>query len=355
MARFADDRNDRAQPVEGVPQISEATPLILKCFLSPGDIVMLTAAVRDLHLAHPGQFLTDVRTSAPALWENNRFLTQLDENDPSVRVIDMHYPLIHQSNTRPYHFIHGFTQFLEEQLGIRIPVSAFKGDVHISDEEKRWISQVQEIGFQGKLWIMMAGGKYDFTAKWWDPAAYQRVVDHFLGRILFVQCGESGHWHLPLRGSLNLVGKTDTRQFVRLMHHADGVVCPVTFAMHLAAAVETRTSQPKNRACVVIAGGREPAQWEAYPHHQFISTNGALDCCDDGGCWKSRCQPVGDGDEKDSDLCIYPTSISREFHIPRCMSIISSEDVIRRIEMYYDGGALQYNEAVAARASEIAA
>jgi len=102
----------------------------------------------------------------------------------------------------------------------------------------------------------MAGGKYDFTAKWWNPAAYQQVVDHFRGRIQFVQCGEGGHWHPPREGVISLVGKTDIRQFVRLAYHADGVVCPMTFAMHLAAAVETKPGRPKNRACVVIAGGR---------------------------------------------------------------------------------------------------
>ena len=42
--------------------------LILRSFQSPGDVVMLTAAVRDLHAACPGQFVTDVRTSADALW-----------------------------------------------------------------------------------------------------------------------------------------------------------------------------------------------------------------------------------------------------------------------------------------------
>ena len=36
--------------------------LILRNSQSPGDIVMLTAAVRDLHACRPGQFLTDVRT-----------------------------------------------------------------------------------------------------------------------------------------------------------------------------------------------------------------------------------------------------------------------------------------------------
>jgi ADP-heptose:LPS heptosyltransferase len=317
--------------------------LILKCNLSPGDIVMLTAAVRDLHRSHPGRFLTDVRTSATALWEHNPFITPLDERDPAVETIDMHYPLVHQSNTTPHHFIHGFIKYLEQRLDLPIPATELKGDIHLSEQEKGWMSQVAETGFRGNFWIMMAGGKYDFTAKWWDPASYQNVVDHFAGRILFVQCGESSHFHPPLRNVLNLVGKTDTRQFVRLMYHADGVVCPVTFAMHLAAAVETKPGKPRNRACVAIAGGREPAQWEAYPHHQYIHTNGSLSCCDQGGCWRSRCQPVGDGDAKDRDLCTYPVRVAPELQIARCMAMITPEDVIRRIEMYYEGGALKYN------------
>ena len=237
------------QPVTRKPLAPER--LILKCFLSPGDIVMLTAAVRDLHQAHPGLYITDVRTSAPQLWENNPLITPLDENDPTVRTIDMHYPLIHQSNTRPYHFIHGFVQYLEEHFDVRIPVTEFKGDIDLSEEEKSWMSQVEETGFGGRFWIVMAGGKYDFTAKWWNPQFYQQVVDHFVGRIQFVQCGERDHWHLPLKNVINLVGETDIRQFVRLMHHADGVLCPVTFAMHLAAAVEAKPGRPRT----------EPVSW----------------------------------------------------------------------------------------------
>ena len=110
--------------------------LILKSFQSPGDIVMLTAAVRDLHAAHPGRFQTDVRTSADAVWENNPHLTRLDERDSEVASLDMHYPLIHQSNQRPYHFLHGYTQYLEQQLDLRIPVTQFRGDIHLSASEK---------------------------------------------------------------------------------------------------------------------------------------------------------------------------------------------------------------------------
>jgi hypothetical protein len=132
---------------------------------------------------------------------------------------------------------------------LRIPVTKFRGDIHLSALEKSWMSQVEEdpIHWRQDFWIVVAGGKYDFTAKWWDPSRYQRVVDHFAESIQFVQCGESHHYHPRLRGVIDLVGKTDVRQFVRLMYHASGVVCPVTFAMHLAAAVEVKPGRPKNR------------------------------------------------------------------------------------------------------------
>ena len=109
--------------------------LILRSFQSPGDILMLTAAVRDLHAACPGQFATDVRTSAEALWLHNPHLTKLRDNEGEI--LDMHYPLVHQSNQRPYHFLHGFNQFLEERLALRIPVTRFAGDIHLAPQEKQ--------------------------------------------------------------------------------------------------------------------------------------------------------------------------------------------------------------------------
>ena|GEM_PF-6246470 len=316
--------------------------LILRSFQSPGDIVMLTAAVRDLHASHPGQFETDVRTSADALWENNPFITHLQEGAADVETLDMHYPLIHHSNQRPYHFLHGYPQYLEERLGVKIPVTQFKGDIHLSPSEKRSVP-LDGHPLPDRYWIIVAGGKYDFTAKWWNPASYQKVVDHFQGTIHFVQVGESGHWHLPLTGVTNLIGKTSTRQFVNLMYHAEGVICPVTFAMHLAAAVETRPGRAKHRPCVVLAGGREPTHWEAYPHHQYLTTVGALLCCLDGGCWKSRCQPAGDGDVKDrEELCEQPVQVTPGLRIPRCLDMITPEDVIRRVELYAQGGVLSF-------------
>lgn len=299
---------------------------------------MLTGAVRDLHTTYPGKFVTDVRSSAPALWENNPFLTALDSSGGKAEEIDCRYPLIHQSNQKPYHFLHGFTRFLSSQLNISLEPVAFKGDIHLSPLEKSWISQVHEIvGADVPYWIVAAGGKHDFTIKWWPKERYQAVVDHFRGRIVFVQVGESHHHHPPLNGVIDLRGKTDLRQLVRLVYHAAGVISPVTLLMHLAAAVETKPGRPKNRAAVIIAGGREPTHWEAYPHHQFIHTIGALWCCDNGGCWKSRTLPLGDGDEKDQaeHLCVNVTG-----QLPHCMHLITPEEVIQRVELYFQGGAL---------------
>lgn len=340
---------------------------------------MLTAAVRDLHRQYPGQFLTAVSTSAGSLWQHNPHIVPLAAMHPGVQEILCEYPLIHQSNTGPWHFIHAFHQDLGRKLQLHLTPTEFRGDIHLSAPEKGWMSQVQELTREAvPFWILVAGGKFDFTAKWWDPRRVQAVVDHFRGRLLFVQVGEGSHHHPDLQGVLDLRGKTNTRQLVRLMHHAQGAVCPVTFVMHLAAAVETRPpcaaypkGMPKNRPCVVIAGGREPAQWEAYPHHQYIHTNGALWCCDHGGCWKARVVPLGDGDEKDQNLCLdvvelssgrrrpgvewaqlgvqaspldpaQPTRTRAVEYLPRCLDMITADEVIRRIESYFAGGAVEY-------------
>jgi ADP-heptose:LPS heptosyltransferase len=316
--------------------------LLLRNRQAPGDVLMLTAAVRDLHRTHPGRFLTAVDTSCAELWENNPHVTTSTLVGRPELVIDCAYPLVHEANRRPFHFLHGFAQDLERHLGVPVPVGDFRGDIHLSEAEKSLPSPAAVlVGHRGRYWMMLAGGKYDFTTKWWDPDSYQAVVDHFAGRITFVQCGERGHWHPPLRGVVNLVGRTGLREFIRLLYHADGVVCPVTFAMHLAAAVPPRPSGPPLKPCVVIAGGREPPHWEAYPGHQFLHTVGALDCCAAGGCWRSRCRPVGDGDPNDADLCLRPTRAGHgEYHIAKCMTLVTPAKVIEAVEIYYEGGVL---------------
>ncbi len=320
--------------------MSQRRKIILKSPYALGDIVLLTAAVRDLHRCYPNAFVTDIRTPHPELWLHNPRLGRLDPGDPEVSLIEVGYPLIHFSNHIPYHAIHGYIDAINERLGIEVHGTEFKGDIHLSAAERSAPSQVAElIGREIPFWLISAGGKSDITIKWWDIDRYQSVVDHFRGRIQFVQIGASGDFHPKLEGVADLRGKTSVRQLVNLVYHAQGVLCGVTGLMHLAAAVPTRQGNPPLRPCVVVAGGREPAHWEAYPGHQYIHTDGSLPCCAQGGCWKSRVVSLGDGGDgdKDSALCS-----NRAGHLPRCMDLISAGEVIRRVESYFAGGLVRY-------------
>jgi len=749
------------------------TKLILKSELSPGDICMLTATVRDLNKAHPNKFDVGVKTTAKEIWENNPYIKDLKEEDADY-VIDMHYPLINHSNQWAYHFVHGYTKYLEEKLKLNIPVTYMKGDIYISDKEKSWINQIEEIDIKDDFWIINAGGKYDFTCiaegsriltkngykkiedvnnkdmvltewgfkkcdgsifkgnkkciniktklneikctkdhkfkvinkdgeiewseachlkagdrilgrlgsvssninndldlwftigriwgdgcfrrnvyslnfsnkedkarkrvlnwlnrnnykytqkikkpegiskekyyqvhisgnilkkyfpkykkkglwrkngfldiynnlskeeyisliqglfssdgtidkvrkndkgtisftsiynnvskdvqrvlwmlgvtsvikkksfisiwdkkctyykvsllgsrsynnfyknigfentykdnklkkskefdtindkfhgisnikekissikikqktelnktrlfglrydikksniirdssidriknnfylndmkdlienyqnndwyfdevisvketkkqykvydilnsetesfvveglvahncKFWHPDWYQEVIDHFQGRITFVQVGQKKHWHPQLKNCINLIDKTNLRQLIRLVYHSIGVLTPISLPMHLAAAVEMKNHKKRNRPCVVISGGREPPQWEAYPHHRFLSVNGSLSCCDNGGCWKSRCTKINDNDPKNESLCLFPITIGKthtkyptknlqgELSLAKCMYMIKPSDVIRAIESYYEGDLYKYGSSL---------
>jgi hypothetical protein len=317
----------------------------------PGAVVMLTAAVRDLHLAFPGEFTTDVRTTSPALWLNNPWITPLDDDDAEVEIIDCDYPLIHRSNTVPYHFMHAVIDNLGERLGVAFGPTRCGGDLHISEQEAEYPSQVEEsTGLEIPFWIIAPGWNSKFTVKHWSAARYQEVIDAFRGRILFVQVGHNCPPCQRLSGVLNITGQTNLRQLVRLLYRSQGVLSAVNLVMHLAAAVKT-TSGDYRRPCVIVAGGREPPQWEAYPNHQYLHTVGDLSCCANGGCWRARAFPLGDGTAYDrpNRLCVDVVG-----DLPRCMHMIRSSDVIEAIKRYFDGGVVSYLTPEQATACQLA-
>ena len=310
--------------------------LFLKQSQSPGDILMLTSAVRDLKKSHP-EYQINCKTSAQELWNNNPYLDRSVNERNADRVIDMHYPLIHQSTQGQYHFVHGFRLYLEEQLKIRIPAGDFCVDVHMSQQEMNDPYVLNLIGEDDgrKVWVVDAGYKSDFTCKMWEFARFQEVVDRTSDRIRWLQIGASGHNHRPLENVVDLIGKTSHRQFISLMYRADGVLTPVSYPLHLST-MQWKGHPGEHRPCVVIAGGREPQQWECYGTHQFIHCCGILDCCRKGACWKSRVVRLNDGSKQDNSLCLHPVASSSGQMIPRCMDMISVDEVVRRINLYLD-------------------
>ena len=286
-------------------------------------MVMLSAAIRDLQTAHPGCFAVDVRTPHPDLWRNNPHLTAIPDGDSEA--IEAHYPLIQQSNQGAHHFVHAYRQYLETKLGVVIPQGAFRGDIHLTAEEK------STRPIKAPYWVIGAGGKRDFTAKWWDPQRWQAVVNHFAGKVKFVQVGDSRDVHPALSGVIDMRGKTSLRDLIVLIHHSAGVLCHVTSFMHLSAALPLEGG--RIRPCVVVAGGREPSHWERYPGHAFLDTIGQLPCCASGGCWKARVVP-GLGGDHDKSLCTMPVEIRKGVHLPECLNRIQPADVITAMERF---------------------
>ena len=313
--------------------------LILKNFQSPGDIVVMTAAVRDLHKAHPGKYLTDIRTSANEIWEHNPNITKILDNDPEAELIQMEYPLIHNSNEGAYPFITSFHFFLESKLNVKIPATKYAGDIHISDTETSWYSAIYQILEKDvPYWIIDAGHKTDFTAKQWGFQNWQALIN-LCKDVTFVQIGHKDHIHPTLTGKnlINLVGQTDLRQLIRLVYNAFGVVTPCSLPMVLSYSIKPHPRfNWRSRACISIGGGREPNQWQAAPNQQYVHTCGMLDCCNLGGCWKSRTIPLKDGDHKDNSLCIHPIKLPNGETIPKCMKMISPLEIAALVRKYVD-------------------
>jgi len=324
--------------------VKDAKKLLLVNRLSPGDILVMTNAVRDLALSHPNKYEIDVRTPCDDIFKNNPYITKLYYNEseysealktfakvssgdmtPSkhkawlgdILVIDMHYPLINTSGKRGSHFGEGHTDFLEKVLEIKITPTALTPELYLDGNEKNWVSPlILKKGIKENYWVINAGIKSDYTLKQYPR--FQEVVNLLKDKIKFVQIGIKGHLHKPLDNVIDMVGETNTRELMRLIYHAEGVITCVSFPMHIAAAL--------NKPCVVVAGAREGTRWELYPNHQFLYVNGCLPCATYDGCWKS----------KDKECS------NKVDEIAKCMTLITPEDVARSVSRYYDGGMLTY-------------
>lgn len=314
---------------------TERTEVLITSDLPPGDIVVYTGALRELHEQYPERFRTAVQTTAQELWAHHPYVEPVGDGARRVEFgySQGNWASVHKSNQRPATFLAAACESLAIALGLPTLLPyGFAGEVPLSDEEKSWIPQVEErFGRPQRYVLVNAGVKRDYTAKAWPVQHYQQVIDLLGDGVAFVQIGAAEHEHPPLRNVVDLRGQSDHRQLVRLVYHADAVLTGVSYPMHLAAAVEAHPRLGFRRPAFVAAGGREPPWWYAYPGHQFFSTVGLLPCCRAGGCWKARTLPLGDGDEKDQSLCERPL-----MGYPDCMWMVTPQRVAEALHLYLE-------------------
>ena len=242
--------------------MSNKERLIIRHRWALGDTVLLSALVRDIHLAYPGKYEIMVDTNFSNVWWNNPHVTKFEESGrPKPHKVTVSWGDAIKWNAyarvngkhEMKHILAWYHYDFERQTGIHVPVTDPKADLHLDAQElKRRV--------QGRYWVIVSGGKLDVTVKHWHAHRAQEVVDKL--KVQGIQCVQVGavnqnHIHPPLKNVTNLVGKTENaRDLWNLIAHSDGVICGITAAMHIAAAYD--------KPCVVYAGGREEPWFEAY-------------------------------------------------------------------------------------------
>ena len=164
----------------------------------------------------------------------------------------------------------------ERRLGLRIKPTEFKGDIHSPPEEREWFAEVEEAPWRGarRSGSSPRAASATTPSSGGTPARYQQVVDHFRGPHR-LRAGGRGAITTTRRstGSSTCAGRRPSPA-----RPADVPRPGRDLGREPADAPGGRgrgeTRMPKNRPCVVIAGGREPPHFTAYPHHQFIHTVG---------------------------------------------------------------------------------
>ena len=318
--------------------------------LAPGDTVILTALVRDLKKTYGDDVLVDVDTNWPDLWTECPHLTRLDR-----KAVDVQEVVIKKSDRQGItlsgrghriHFMHWMYHSFIAKTGLPVSVTYSAPELFLTEHERTTPP------ISGRYWVVFAGGKTDVTVKQWSYDRYQQLVDCLRERGLrFVQSGASKqnqrlkHINPPLRNVLNVVGWGGMREMMWQIYHAEGVICPVTAGMHMAAAFD--------KPCVVIAGGREEPWWEHYSPewgafgptaepirtpHRFLHTVNELPCCQGRGCWKNRIVRI-EAKDIDKILCSRPVNLENQV-VPQCMDMITVEMAADAVMSYYATGRL---------------
>lgn len=300
----------------------------LVCNQQIGDCIKTTTVAKLFKEQYP-EYDIEVAMSHPVVYKNNPNVINnsvsgggpinaaTQEESKCIRVVcnqdddngavDNKYS-IHKLKENDASFLQGMVGYINAKYGFNLQITEDKPDIYLSEEEKKPIE-----GLPTNYWVVNAGSEHGNTRKMY-PREYWEKFFNMNKDMTFVQTGVTKDNHKPYENCKNVINRLDkdnVRETLRLIYHSKGVVTPVSFTMHAAAAW--------HKPCIAIAGGGEDVCWENYKYGSFnyIHTIGSLDCCNSGGCWKATCDNL-DPDTK----------------IQKCMKLITPEFLTDVIKQY---------------------
>lgn len=300
------------------------TPILIRLDQGAGDAVLASGAIRDLRLAYPGRFRVQIDGTYSQLFQFDPLIAQT----PPRHRLGAHRlnALWFSDRDRFAPLWHGW---LAEELGIeQFPCTVNHGHIVLSEEELMTPPPIS-----GRYVVLNGGTRTGgaFEVKGSDPEDLAAAVKAF-PEIKFVQVGAGHHPCERIPGARDLVGLTGgLRSLVRLVYHSWAVISPVSFLMHLAAALPAKGDV--RRHIITVAGGSESPWFYHYGpelNHYIIHTVGELDCCQAMGCWLRRATEC----KRPHALITLAGEPSR--FVPQCMSMAGGR-LIKTIRDCLDG------------------
>lgn len=318
-----------------------------------GDMFMFTCGVRDFKKAFP-KTRVNVMSTCAHIWDHNPAIDRTLEPfySPEVQerakkngkkvleeITVADFPqhtnvikigpgkLTNASNRLDWHFANAYRVSIEDALKVSIPQGESWADIWMTKEE----FDAPRI-FKDPYWIICVSGEKGWGCKMYPFENWQKVVDQNPD-LTFVQIGAKGDNPPRLQGKnvIDHVGQTENkdtgiRDLLKLFLNAEGSIGLVSFHMHLSGGL--------NKPAVVVAGAREPVSFTRYAGHAYLANDGTLPCAVTA-CWHCAL-------EKCTNLIEYPDRAEKK--IPKCVDMITPEDITRAIRSYYIGGRLKLGE-----------
>ena len=294
-----------------------------------GDILTFTAGVRDFKMTYPNTRIGVIST-AMHIWDHNPHIDHQFRDEEAMVKIGPGF-LTNKSNLWNFHMTNAFRMDMEQKLNIKINQGEMRPDIWMTQEEYDRPPLIE-----GPYWIMIYGGEPGWPSKQYHR--WQEVADLLKDDIQIVQLGVKGHPYPRLNGVIDYVGKTEDRNtgirdLFNIFLHSQGSIGLVSMHMHLSACF--------NNPCVVLAGGREPAWFTQYFGHQYIQTNGTMECSETKACWACKLEGCRN--------LVVPEKINEGHNtkkVPKCVDIIEPEQIADAVRSYYRGGRLEYGKKI---------
>lgn len=306
--------------------------------LSPGDVAVTTMVIASIHKQFPNRFRTDFEgTCKEAFFANNPYITSL----PKTKRIRVDYSVDYDCN-KSISFAQSMCDKLTKVLKLETPLinQCRRPLLYLTNEEKKPI-----LGFSNKMVLGNFGWKNDCTIKGkGNHLIWKEVVDWCnQNDIEVVQVGEasSNHTHPYVEGTTNMIGKTTTRELIRLTNQCVATLSPISLLTHLSAAFD------KPNICL---SSRESLDFAMYRTTISLNCIGLLDCCSGtktGGCWRNHLDNYqkdqvgafildkGGNKIKTHDSCALPMVQSDGTLIPKCHALIGSSTIIEHLKVIF--------------------